>query len=338
MSHEALKIAFQRGLNKTPEELFGRFEYQPIAAASIGQVHRAWTKQGRAVAVKIQYPDVVKAIKADFNNIDALKKVLTLVIRNSPNIDPLIEELRTSIVNECDYLQEAAWLDKFHQLAEKEFPDVIVPKPLIELSSSSILTMDFLQGDDFATSLQYERNVQDRLAQTALDFHMRCFYQHGLLHTDPQNGNYLFRRDGKMMVLDFGSVREFSMDFRKLYVALFRAIESDDVHRYRQALLNLQAFEESDTIELFRLHMSMVKKLYAPFQRQGQHRFETENPFSMAREFMKEIELKGRRAPRREFILLDRANLGLFTKLRAWRGEVDLYNAKENSFRHVESN
>ena len=113
MSDKDIDNVFAQSFEKKPEELFERFNRTPIAAASIGQVHRAITKKGENVAVKVQYPKIVNAIKSDFKNINQLKKLLLLLFPKAPNVDNYLEELKRTLLLECDYKLEAQNIDWF---------------------------------------------------------------------------------------------------------------------------------------------------------------------------------------------------------------------------------
>lgn len=328
MPSEDIKKVFVESFGKAPEELFYRFEEKPMAAASIGQVHRAWLDENTPVAVKIQYPKIVKAIKNDFENLDALKKFMTLLFPKTPNVDSYLLELKRSLAQECDYFQEKESLDFFREHSSERFPDIVIPKTYPDYCSQTILTLEYLEGDDFVDTKSYPQEVKDHLGQLLYDYHNFCFYELRRLHSDPQYGNYLFKQD-KIIMLDFGSVRSFDVDFVKDYILLLKSIESKDLELYRSVLLRFGFFDSKDSEQLFRDHLNMVYDLYTPYIKEGKHAIPKVNPMDLVKGFVDKIDLKGRKSPREEFLLLDRAHLGLYTKLRGWQAKIDWVTTKE---------
>lgn len=337
MKREEILGVFKESFQCGPEELFFRFDWEPIAAASIGQVHQAWIDENTKVAVKVQYPKIVKAIKNDFDNLDALKKIVTVIFPKVPNIDSYLLELKRSLAQECDYHQEREALDFFRESAKERFPQVKIPKTYADLSSQTVLTLEFLEGDDFIETKKYPQDKRDELGQLLYDFHNFCFYELRRLHTDPQYGNYLFKED-QIIVLDFGSVRSFDSEFIKDYIDLLQSIEGKELERYREVLLKFGFFDESDPMTLFSDHLNMVHDLYRPYIREGKNAIPSVNPIDLVKGFVDKIDLKGRKSPREEFLLLDRAHLGLYTKLRGWQAAIDWITTKEEGWKLYENN
>lgn len=336
MKDSEIDDVFIKSFGKKPEELFESFERVPIAAASIGQVHRARLSSGEAVAVKVQYPKIVHAIKNDFENLDGIKKLVTLLFPKTPNIDSYLLELKRSLAEECDYVKEREAVDFFRINTSEKCPNVLIPKTYEEYSSETVLTLEFMEGDDFVTSKNYSQEEKNFLGQVVYDFHNYCFYQLRKIHTDPQYGNFLFKKD-KVIYLDFGSVRSFGEEFVKDYILLLKSIEEENVESYRDVLLRFGFFEEEDKDQLFKDHLRMVSDLYRPYTRKGKHSIPSVNPLDLVKGFVDNIDLKGRKSPREEFLLLDRAHLGLYTKLRGWKAEIDWVTAKEEGWRFYDS-
>ncbi|MCF8059003.1 MAG: AarF/ABC1/UbiB kinase family protein [Bacteriovoracaceae bacterium] len=327
MNDRELDQVFKESFNKLPEELFLDFNRVPMAAASIGQVHKATLHDGTHVAVKVQYPKIVKAIKNDFENLESLKKVVALIFPKVPNIDSYLFELKRSLAEECDYHKERESINFFRESSFEKFPQVKIPKTYEELSSGTILTLEFMEGEDFIKTKSYDQQTRDSLGQLLYDYHNFCFYELRCLHTDPQYGNFLFTRD-TIILLDFGSVRTFNKEFVEDYIVLLKSIEDKDLERYREVLLKFGFFEEYDTDDLFANHLEMVHELYIPYIQTGKHTIPKVNPIDLVKGFVDKIDLKGRRSPREEFLLLDRAHLGLYTKLRGWTAAIDWVETK----------
>ena len=207
--HPSLAAAqFRASLGKSPAEVFRKFEPEALAAASLGQVHRAVTMQGRTVAVKIQYPAIRDAIENDFKLLRSATfggKLAGYVTESA------IEAMEASLLRETDYLLEANNLDFFRaKLAPLRF--VNVPSVVREFTTRRVLTMSFSEGvtlDDFLRtrpSAALRDQVGYRLVKL-FHFQLRRVYA---LHSDPHPGNYLFDRDGNIGLLDFGSVTYFT--------------------------------------------------------------------------------------------------------------------------------
>jgi aarF domain-containing kinase len=336
MSDSELDQAFLESFDKLPEEIFKSFNRVPIAAASIGQVHFATLPDGTRVAVKVQYPKIVNAIKNDFENLESLKKLVSLLFPNVPNIDSYLLELKRSLAEECDYIKERESINFFREKSSERFPEVKVPQTYIEYSSPTILTLEFMEGEDFVATKSYDQETKDRLGQLLYDYHNFCFYELRCLHTDPQYGNFLFT-EGSITLLDFGSVRRFDSEFIKDYIQLLQSIENRNLPDYRQVLLKFGFFEEKDTDELFSNHLEMVYDIYTPYIRKGKNAIPKVNPMDLVKGFVDKIDLKGRKSPREEFLLLDRAHLGLYTKLRGWSAAIDWVETKERGWSYYEN-
>lgn len=332
MPTEEVRRMIFSNFKKTPEELFSEFNIVPVAAASIGQVHRAKLHSGEEVAVKIQYPKIVNAIKHDFQNLHQIDKLIHILYPNKPNLDGVISELRTSILEECDYLYEMKQLQFFREKLLDKFPMVIIPKVYPEYSTQQILTMEWVEGDSFNETLNYSEEERNFLGNSLYESFLYSLWELKRLHTDPQYGNYLFRRD-KIIILDFGSTREFDHDFIVDYCALHMAIEEDRLDIYFTVGKKVGFFKEDESLEFVKKHFDMIKDLYLPYAKEGVHGIIDLNPFSLFKDFMKDVDFRGRVSPRKEFLLLDRSSFGLYAKLKAWKSQIN-WIAGRNKFRN----
>ncbi len=181
---------------------FGQFDPHPVAAASIGQVHRATLPDGRAVAVKIQYPGVAEVMAADVRSLSLALWVTSLVARGMA-MPPLVAELRTRLTEELDYEQEAQSQNRFAD-AYADDPEVVVPRVLE--ATGRVMVSEWLPGRGFAElAVRGSRSDRDRAGQLYQRFFLVSPKRVGLLHTDPHPGNFRLV-DGRLGVLDFGSV------------------------------------------------------------------------------------------------------------------------------------
>jgi predicted unusual protein kinase regulating ubiquinone biosynthesis (AarF/ABC1/UbiB family) len=208
MSPQLAAAAVEEELGAPPERAFARWDPRPIAAASIGQVHRAVTLDGRAVAVKVQYPGIAETIAADLRNVALLRRMLR-VAAPAQDVDALVSELRDRITEELDYRHEAV----SQRLMAAYFdghPTIHIPEIISELSTRRVITSELSGGARFAELSTWPQRERDLAAETIYRFVFRSLYELGAFNGDPHPGNYLFHRGGRVTFLDFGLVKHFS--------------------------------------------------------------------------------------------------------------------------------
>jgi predicted unusual protein kinase regulating ubiquinone biosynthesis (AarF/ABC1/UbiB family) len=205
-----VRAQFKASLGKYPEEVFDEFEPEPFAAASLGQVHRARTRGGERVAVKIQYPAIRGAIESDFK----LLRSAMLPARVSGHVPvAILDELQRGILEEADYLQEARNIEFFRK-GLRGFDYVDVPLVHEKLTTDRVLTMSFVEGEPMEDFLTRKPSsvLRDRIGDHLVELH---YYQHHrlrALHADHHPGNYLFQSDGRIGLVDFGCVKYIAFD------------------------------------------------------------------------------------------------------------------------------
>ena len=210
MSAELAAGVVEEELGVPPERAFARWDPDPIAAASIGQVHRAITHDGQAVAVKVQYPGIAEAIAADLANVSLLRRMLRITAP-AQDVDGLLEELRDRVLEELDYRREAANQSLFAEYYHGH-PTIIVPKIVPELSTRRMVTSELAAGSRFADLAELPQRERDLAAETIYRFVFRSLYELHAFNGDPHPGNYLFHGDGRVTFLDFGLVKHFTAD------------------------------------------------------------------------------------------------------------------------------
>jgi predicted unusual protein kinase regulating ubiquinone biosynthesis (AarF/ABC1/UbiB family) len=234
MSAELAAQVVREELGDAPEVVFAEWDPQPIASASIGQVHRAITKDGRAVAVKVQYPGVGDAIKADLDNADLLFGAMGMML---PGLDPgpLVAELRTRLVEELDYELEA---DNQRLFADYYVghPFIDVPAVVDELCSKRVLTTELAEGVRFQEVVDHwSQEERDLAAEAIFRFVFGSLYRLHAFNGDPHPGNYLLRPGGHVTFLDFGLVKRFDHDEVDLIAKMLQAMVVDkDIKEYRR--------------------------------------------------------------------------------------------------------
>ena len=215
MAPELAADQIEANFGVRPEELFVEWDPQPIAAASIGQVHRAITIEGEAVAVKIQYPGVAEAVAADLGNAGWLFNGMAAMF---PGVDPgpIVEEIKGRLHEELDYELEAANQRLFHSHVEGH-PFIHVPKVIDKYSTARILTTELATGSRFEEVLSWSPHERNLAAETLFRFSFGAIYQLHAFNGDPHPGNYLFNKGGKVTFLDFGLVKRFDPAETKLF-------------------------------------------------------------------------------------------------------------------------
>jgi predicted unusual protein kinase regulating ubiquinone biosynthesis (AarF/ABC1/UbiB family) len=208
MDHDLVAAVVSDQLGAQPEQVFAAFDYEPIAAASVGQVHRARLHDGRAVAVKLQYPGVDEAFEADLDNIDDMSQMASLTMK--ADVGEYLGILSDSFRNELDYCAEQRNQQRLADLY-RGHPFVVIPETVPELCRPRVLVTEFIEGHrfrDVVTRTQEERN---RRGEVMYRFAFGCIVN-GFFSGDPHPGNYLFLDDGRVCFLDFGMVMDIGAD------------------------------------------------------------------------------------------------------------------------------
>lgn len=238
MSIELVHEEIKRELGRSVEELFVEFDDEPIAAASIGQVHRAIlrTPQGeRAVAVKVQYPGVAEAIDADLRTADLLGTLLAFGFK-SLNPEDMVAEIKDRLREELDYKNEAQNQQMFADFY-KDHPFIHVPEVLHEFSTSRILVSELVSGHSFADVLTWSQEQRNMAGEAIFRFVFRSLYRFRAFNGDPHPGNYIFHRDGKVTFLDFGLIKHFTEDEMLMFQSMVKAAVIDkDMESYRRII------------------------------------------------------------------------------------------------------
>jgi predicted unusual protein kinase regulating ubiquinone biosynthesis (AarF/ABC1/UbiB family) len=240
MSGELAAQVIERDLGQRPETLFVEWDPDPIAAASIGQVHRAVvidpeTGQERAVAVKVQYPGVADAVATDLKNADLLGMLLQ---QGFGGLDPeeMVTEIKERLVEELDYRLEAA---NQHRFAEyyRGHPFIHVPDVLPQFSSTHVITSELVDGATWQEMLTWSQDERNLAGETLFRFVFRSLYGMHAFNGDPHPGNYLFHPGGTVTFLDFGLVKHFSDSEMATFIGMVKSAAYDhDVAEFRGIL------------------------------------------------------------------------------------------------------
>jgi len=294
------------------QKRFASFEREAAAAASLGQVHRAEDKRGRALALKLQYPDMASAVEAD---IGQLSLILSLYKRLSPAIDPseIAAEIAARLREEIDYAREARHIALYAEMLADE-PRVTVPKVMRELSTPRLLAMTWLEGTPLLSLREAPQATRNKLAEALFRAWWRPFARYGVIHGDPHPGNYSARADLGINLLDFGCIRVFTPDFVKGVVDLYRALERDD-RKLAASAYERWGFAKLDNALVDALNI-WARFIYGPLLDDRVRTIaDGVRPSDYGRrelvEVHKRLKALGPVKPPREFVFMDRAAIGL---------------------------
>ena len=234
-----------RGALKNFDDLFESMETEAFAAASIGQVHQGKLKDGRQVAVKIQYPLIDEIVKADLKSLRVLLQSLFSLVSDA-DFRPVWSEVRDRLLEELDYTHEADNIERMIAL-HADVPDIVIPQVVREATTGNVLTMEFTPGisPDEACSDRYDQELKNRWGRVLFEFMLRGMLEHRFLHADPNLANFAFLPDGRVIVYDLGCVKRIPDDIADGYARLLRAGAEGRKQDFPGILLDIGVFREN---------------------------------------------------------------------------------------------
>jgi predicted unusual protein kinase regulating ubiquinone biosynthesis (AarF/ABC1/UbiB family) len=335
MSFPVVREVVERELDAPLGQLFESFSPEPIAAASLGQVHRAQAKTGELLAVKVQYPGADATVDGDLRNVESVIKLLKVTLKDvggngRMDLTPFAEELREHLTQETDYCREAYNAKLFARLFAGH-PRIVVPRVHDAYSGLRVVSYDFVEGEPIERALEREAHRgESELGRTLLDALWFQILRGGVLHADPHPGNFRVLPDGRIVLLDYGCVKVFRDAFLVEFARMSRARLEHDADALRQAMLNLGLVEDPHSAS----EVEDVTRVAAFFST-GIERDEAIDfaSFRYAAEF-RELALhfaKRRRPPpaHRDFLFLSRVVLGYFEYLSQARARVNVRQVAE---------
>jgi predicted unusual protein kinase regulating ubiquinone biosynthesis (AarF/ABC1/UbiB family) len=254
VSFKDMRKVMEAELGERLSDVFEDFDEEPIAAASIGQVYRArlradrddlsGTLAGRDVAIKVQYPGVDAAVRADMQNLGLILRVLKRV---APGMDPqaIGEEIRSRIEEELDYELEASNQRTLHRIF-RGHPFIVVPEVASGLSRQRLMVSEYVEGSNFDEIKGYSQEERDRVGEMLFRFYFGCLYRHHQFSGDPHPGNSMLLPDGRMAFLDFGLFKRMPPGTVELEVAVARAVIEGDVETIMRIGTETGFFPEPD--------------------------------------------------------------------------------------------
>jgi predicted unusual protein kinase regulating ubiquinone biosynthesis (AarF/ABC1/UbiB family) len=304
---------------------FEDFEKVAAHAASLGQVHRAVTTDGEQVACKLQYPDMASAVEADLRQ---LKLIFSIYERydNAISTNQIHTEISERLREELDYRREARSMTLYGAMLGEE-DRVTVPEPVFDLTTDRLLTMNWLDGKPLMDFTGADLSVRNDIAYAMFRAWYVPFYYYGVIHGDPHLGNYAVRPDHGINLLDFGCIRVFPPSFVEGVINLYKALRDDDrdlaVHAYETwGFENLS----NELLEVLNIWAGFI---YAPLMEDKVQKIQESDSglygASVAHKVHVELRKLGGVTPPREFVLMDRAAIGLGSVFMHLKAEVNWY-------------
>jgi predicted unusual protein kinase regulating ubiquinone biosynthesis (AarF/ABC1/UbiB family) len=322
MSPELAAQVITEELGQPPDRLFRTWDPEPIAAASIGQVHRALTHNGRAIALKVQYPGIAETIEADLGNVALLRRMLK-IMAPSQDVTGLIAELRERVTEELDYRREARNQEMFAAFYDGH-PTIHVPRIVPEYSARRVVASELADGARFAELATWSQAEKDLAAETIYRFVFRSLYEAHAFNGDPHPGNYLFRPGGKVTFLDFGLVKHFSEEELRPLIDMVRCLcVENDPPAFRDAMVDA-GFLLPDTPVETDVIVDHMAVFYDTVRSRGRRTMTSSYAAEVSRRF---FDFRSPLTPYaripRSYVILQRINLGLFALLGSLTATAD---------------
>lgn len=329
LSAPLVRKTFKKYLDRYPEEIFDSFSREAVNAASIGQVHKA-TKNGKELAVKIQYPGVAESISSDL----AMVKPIALKMFNikSKDAEKFFREVEGKLLEETDYLHE---LKQSREITEAcaNIPNIRFPRYYEELSGEKIITMDWMEGKHLSEFAKFneDRKKTNQIGQVLWDFYMFQIHELKAVHADPHPGNFLVDEQGNLIVLDFGCVKRLPEEFYRPYFELTSEKNFREPGILRAHLFELEILKKEDSPEVAdyfaELYYQMLSLFSKPLNSES-FDFSDENFLKeiseLSEKYSKDEKLRKMDANRgsEHFIYISRTFMGLYTLLTELKAKV----------------
>lgn len=324
-----VRTLVKKELGDWPEKIFHTFDTDAIAAASIGQVHKAITKDGEAVAVKIQYPNIRETIDSDLSLVKSLFRRMV----HTSHIDEYFEEIRDRLIEETDYIHEGEEMEFF---ADRYSNDrFVTPRWFPGLSTGKLLTMTYLDGkhlDDFLDD-DPGQELKNKFGQLMWDFFHHQINSTYTIHADAHPGNFLYMENDRLGILDFGCIKTFPEDFFCFYIYALPAHLENDRDKLEKLYQHLEMFPEREKTrekreEYFAFFQSFGRCFIQPYEHDF---FDFSNP--AFRKDLNHFIQKGTSFDEpvgsRHFIYASRVHVGLYNMLMRLEAVIDTRESRE---------
>jgi predicted unusual protein kinase regulating ubiquinone biosynthesis (AarF/ABC1/UbiB family) len=327
MPESQVRRVLETELGPDWSERFAEFDFEPLAAASIGQVHGAIARDGREVALKIQYPGVARSISSDVDNLGVLLR-MSRVLPVEIEIEPLLQELKRELRREADYTREADNTEKYRELVGDD-PSVLVPRVHRDLSTRHLIATDRIHARPIEDlrSPEHPQERRNRIGERLVRLVVRELFSFRFMQTDPNFGNYMFDPEKERVALiDFGSVRKFSRRFSDQYRAFVAAGVDLDRAGLEQAGRTLGFLRGDEDAAALATYMELCRLLNEPLRTPGLYVFCDSDLARRARDRSLEALTRHRiQQPPPEILFLHRKLIGSFLLCAHIGAEVDVH-------------
>jgi len=327
MPPEQLRRVLGREYGRGWERRFARFDWEPIAAASIGQVHRARSRDGRELALKIQYPGVARSIASDVDNVAALLKLFNL-LPFDVDVTGIVAEAKRQLLQEADYLAEAGFLEHYAQLVADE-PLLVVPRVHHDFTTARVMAMDFVEGAplDALAAADVPQSRRDAVGALLERLMFRELFAFRVMQTDPNFANYLVQPGGRVVLLDFGATQTFSAQFVANYARITRAVIDDELETVARYAVAIGYVTPEDSPERVRAAVDVIRLVCEPLRRPGPYDFAASDLPARASALGFDLGVRRAllRAPPPETMFLHRKLVGSFLLLAKIGARVDAH-------------
>jgi len=331
LSAPLVEKTFRKYFSKSPYELFDEFDPHSVAAASIGQVHKA-QKDGKELAVKIQYPGVAQSISSDL----ALVKPVALRMFNikGKDSDKYFQEVEDKLLEETDYRLEVVQSEEI-TAACAHIENLKFPNYYPELSNERVITMDWMHGKHLSefTSTNNDQELANRLGQALWDFYMFQMHELRQVHADPHPGNFLVSEDGKLVAIDFGCVKKVPEEFYTPYFEMSLPENINNAEVFRQKLFELEILREDDSKQEAQFFTELFHELLSLFTQpfHGETFDFSDDTFfgkiaELSEKYSKDSEIRKMNGNRgsRHFIYINRTFFGLYNLLHDLKAKISI--------------
>ncbi len=306
------------------ERRFAAFDVEPLAAASIGQVHRATATDGRELALKIQYPGVARSIASDVDNVATLLRLLDL-LPVEIDVAGLAREAKRQLMQEADYLSEAAFLEHYAGLVADE-PMLLVPRVHHDLTTTRVMAMDFVEAEPLEALAAAPRARRNAIGSVLERLLFRELFEFRVMQTDPNFANYQYQpATGRLVLLDFGATRRFEADFVADYARISRAVIDGNRDAIAREALRIGYLAADDGPDRVAAVVDMCLLVCEPLRHAGRYDFGASDLPLRARNLGLELAVRRRllRAPPPSTLFLHRKLVGSFLLLARIDAQVD---------------
>ncbi len=337
MPSTQVTAVLQKAWGKDWQSRFNHFNFEPVAAASIGQVHQAVLKDGSRLAIKVQYPGISRSIDSDVDNVAALLRTFNLIPQEM-NFLPMLQEARRQLHAEADYRLEALALGRFTAYLADD-PKFAVPAVIETLTTAEVLAMTYMDGAPIETLAVKPLAVRNAAAETILELGIREVFDWGFVQTDPNFANYLYQADnGRIQLLDFGATREYSDKQRHALRCLLEACMHGDDGDIENAAAEVGYLDQHDPPGYRKGILALLRDATEPARTAGRYNFGTSDLADRMRDRLVQMRLHDKfwRLPPTGVLFLHRKLGGLYmlmTRLRATLAVNDLVSALDGASR-----